>query len=360
MLVLALAMLGLLPPPAPARRSRCRDLQPCGSRALQGQEEAVAPPLGDAGQRACAWPLSRLELKLAGGTFTQEWDVQRERWVPPGAARPWPQDVTVDGAPAVVIERDGAPQVRLGRGRHAVGGRFLWDRLPEMPVPAQTGLVTLALRGQVVPFPDRDADGRLWLQRRGEASDESDRVGVIVHRLVDDDVPLLLDTRIELEVSGKGREAVLGPALPAGFTPMRLDSPLPARLEADGRLRLQLRAGRWSLRIVARHDGPAATLAAPPPADGWATSEVWVFQAHPDLRLVTIEGADAVDPQQTDLPPEWRALPAYLMRPGAAMTLVERRRGDTDAPADQLRWRARCGSTSTAAATPCTIASPAR
>src|SRR5690606_9439913 len=74
----------------------------------------------------------------------------------------------------------------------------------------------------------------------------------------------------------------------------------------------------------------------PQPRGDWAGSEVWVFQAHPDLRLVTIEGADAVDPQQTDLPAEWRALPAYLMRPGADMALVERRRGDADATPDQL------------------------
>lgn len=337
--IVALAAGGASAEPLP-REQVPEDLRPWVDWALQGHEEALcAPLLGDAEQRQCAWP-ARLELTLdeSGGTFTQQWDVQRDLWVPlPGAAKPWPQEVAVDGAPAVVIERDGAPQVRLTRGRHTVAGRFLWDRLPEMlPVPARTGLVALTLRGQAVPFPDRDAGGHLWLQRREEAADESDRVGVIVHRLVDDDVPLLLDTRLQLEVSGKGREVLLGPALPAGFTPMLLDSPLPARLEADGRLRLQVRAGRWALRIVARHDGPAATLAAPQPQDAWATNEVWVFQAHPDLRLVTIEDADAVDPQQTDLPPEWRALPAYLMRPGATMTLVERRRGDADAPPDQL------------------------
>ncbi|HSQ01507.1 MAG TPA: hypothetical protein VL049_30155 [Candidatus Dormibacteraeota bacterium] len=343
-LALALALVGLAAGAAaaePLRRDQVPEpLRPWVEWALQGHEDALCSSLlGDAERRQCAWP-SRLDLALdeSGGTFTQEWDVQRALWLPlPGAAKPWPQDVTVDGAPAVVIEQNGAPQVWLTNGRHTVGGRFAWDRLPEiLPVPASTGLVSLALRGQAVPFPNRDADGRLWLQRREEASDESDRVGVIVHRLVDDGVPLLLDTRIQLEVSGRGREVTLGPALPAGFTPMLLDSPLPARLETDGRLRMQLRAGRWALRIVARHDGPAATLAAPEPQDAWATNEIWVFQAHPDLRLVTIEDADAVDPQQTDLPDDWRKLPAYVMRPGATMKLVERRRGDTDAAADQL------------------------
>ncbi|MBX3028254.1 hypothetical protein KF840_25470 [bacterium] len=343
-LALALALVGLVAGAAAAqplgRAQVPEELQQWIDWALHGHEDAVcAPLLGDAARRECAWP-SRLALDLDddGGTFIQEWDAQRGLWLPlPGAAKPWPQDVTVDGGDVVVIDRDGTPQVWLEAGRHAVAGRFTWDRLPEMlPVPASTGVIALTLRGEAVPFPNRDADGSLWLQRAEATSDEADRIGVIVHRLVDDDVPLLLDTRIELEVSGRGREASLGPALPAGFAPMLLDSPLPARLEADGRLRLQVRAGSWSLRLLARHDGPAATLSAPSPDGPWASTEIWVFLAHPDLRLVTIEGAAAVDPQQTNLPDEWRQLPAYVMRPGATMTLVERRRGDTDAGADQL------------------------
>jgi hypothetical protein len=344
-LALAVAVLGLAAGAGaePLSREQVPEpLRPWVDWALHDRQDAgCSTILFDAEGRQCAWP-SRLELTLdeRGGTFSQQWDVQRDLWVPlPGAAKPWPQEVAVDGAPAVTIDQGGTPQVRLTAGRHTVSGRFAWDRLPEMvPVPPQTGLLSLTLRGQDVPFPDRDADGRLWLQRRPEPADDSegDRVGVIVHRLIDDDVPLLLDSRIQLEISGKAREILLGPALPAGFTPMALDSPLPARLEADGQLRLQARAGRWALRVMARHDGPAATLAAPQPQADWAGSEVWVFQAHPDLRLVTIEGADAVDPQQTDLPPEWRALPAYLMRPGSTMALVERRRGDADAAPDQL------------------------
>ncbi|MEO8602554.1 MAG: hypothetical protein ABI629_08265 [bacterium] len=326
---------------APLRREDVpAPLQPWVDWALHGDETALcATLLGDAEQQPCSWP-SRLTLTLDehGGSFAQQWDVQRDLWLPlPGGAKPWPQEVAVDGAPAVVIAQGGAPFVWLTRGEHTVGGRFSWDRLPEMlPVPAQTGLIELTLRGAAVAFPERDADGRLWLQRREEATDDASRIGVIVHRLVDDDVPLLLDTRIQLEVSGKGREVLLGPALPSGFVPMALDSPLPARLEADGRLRMQVRAGRWALRLLARHDGPAPTLSPPTPSDTWAASEVWVFQAHLDLRLVTIEGADAVDPQQTDLPAEWRSLPAYLMKPGATMQLVERRRGDSDAAPDQL------------------------
>jgi len=317
-------------------------LRPWMEWALHGAEEATCAALfGEAERHQCSWP-ARLGLDLdeRGGSFEQEWDTQRDTWVPlPGASTRWPQRVTVDAEPAAVIDRDGTPQVWLRAGRHLVSGRFIWDRLPEMlTIPPATGILSLIVRQQEVPFPQRDRQGRLWLQRRADVAgeNEDDRVAVIVHRLVDDDLPLLLDTRLQIDVSGKAREVVLGPVLPDGVVPMALDSPLPARFEADGRLRLQVRAGRWSLRALARHDGPVVTLVAPQPTETWAEREIWVFRAHPDLRLVSIEEADAIDPQQTDLPGDWRALPAYLMRPGAVMRLAERRRGDTDTAPDQL------------------------
>src|SRR5690606_5809613 len=145
----------------------------------------------------------------------QLWNVQRRAWVPlPGNGKSWPQDVVVDGAPAAVIEQQSQAVVELGLGAHRVTGRFEWDRLPEMlPIPPRSGLVTLTLRGEVVPFPERDGEGHLWLQRRETAAaEDSDRIDVIVHRLIDDDVPLQLETQVQLEVAGKAREVLLGPA----------------------------------------------------------------------------------------------------------------------------------------------------
>lgn len=315
-------------------------LQPWIEWALYGHEDVVcAGLLGDTEGRECAWPSAlALDLDAHGGGFVQRWDLQRPGWVPlPGERRRWPQAVHIDDVPATVIERGGVPYVHLGRGRHTVTGDFAWDRLPEvLPIPPRTGLVTLRVDGEEVAFPDRDLEGRLWLQRREDAAEEGGRLALIVHRLVDDDIPLQLDTRIQLDVSGKGREVVLGPALPLGFVPMALDSPLPARIEHDRRLRVQVRAGRWQLRVLARREDPGAALATSEAPEPWPTSEVWVFRARPALRLVTVEDATAIDPQQTDLPPDWRQLPAYLMQAGTVMRLVERRRGDTDAPPDQL------------------------
>jgi hypothetical protein len=242
----------------------------------------------------------------------------------------------------VVVARNGLPAIELDAGRHVLTGSFRWPALPEfLRIPAETGLVSLEVRGKKIPFPNRDLSGQLWLQKRADEREGESRLDVTVHRRVVDEVPLQLDSRIELKVSGKSREVLLGQALPERFTPMSLDSPLPARLESDGRLRVQVRPGTWPLRLLARRQGgppdeimlPAYDLDAQGP---WDPEEVWVFDARNHLRLVQVEGVPAIDPQQTTLPREWRHLPAYLMTPASRMQLVQKRRGDEDPAPDQL------------------------
>lgn len=312
---------------------------------LRGHEAERCSLLSGPDQpRVCAWP-TRLSLTLgeSSGRFRQAWEVERRMAVPlPGDVRHWPQDVTVDGRPAPVTTVGGRPGVRLEPGRHDVGGRFYWDALPEgIQIPPQTALLDLSLEGpggtQAIPSPKRDGQGRLWLrQQRAGGDDDESRLEILVHRRVIDDVPMRLETRVEFEVSGRSRELVLGRALPEGFVPMSLESPLPARLDPDGCLRVQVRPGRFPLTIAARREARGPRLAWTDPGGPWAPSEVWVFQALPDLRIVTVSGATPVDPQQTKLPPDWRNLPAYLVKPGDALEIVEKRRGDADPAPDAL------------------------
>jgi len=326
-----------------AREDVPEPLRPWVDWVLRGHEAETCPFLHAQGERQCVWP-GRLELELdaGGGRFVQELFVAAESEVGlPGAAESWPEDVRVGGAGAPVFERDGRPTLRLARGTHQVSGRFVWSALPPvLLIPAETGVVALRVGGAAVAFPRRDAEGRLWLRDADEPAPRvaEDRVEVEVHRRVADEIPLVLETRVSLRVSGASRDEQLGLALPAGFVPTALSGPLPARLEPDGRLRVQVRPGRWVFTLTARHEGPVATLALPAQAEDarWDASEVWSFEAQPALRLVEIEGAPPVDPTQTELPEEWRALPAYRVEPGSALRLVEKRRGGEGGGADQL------------------------
>src|SRR5512140_1180291 len=295
----------------PSRDALPEQLRSWTDWALHGAETSQCPFLrGDADARHCAWP-ARLELALdeKGGRFSQSWRVDLDGCMPlPGDSGRWPQEVRADGGPAVVVATGSTPCVVLGRGEHAISGAFLWDAMPEsLAIPQETGLLALTVRGKLVAQPNRDASGRVFLQKDPAQSTEAERIEIRVHRRVVDEIPLEVVTHLELAVSGKSREVLLGRALLDGFVPMELSQHLPARIEQDGRLRAQVRRGSWTLDLVARHDGPVTQLQRPQPNGQWAEGEeYWVFDARNELRQVQLAGAAAVDPQQTTLPQEWR------------------------------------------------------
>ena len=310
---------------------------------LHGREEETCPPLAsDGAVRICSWPTAlALDLNERGGTFTQDWDAARAAWAPlPGDAAHWPFDVIVDGAAAAaaVTGAGDAPRVQLEPGVHRIQGKFRWEGLPEaLPVPAATGVITLAVGGAVVELPAFDPQGRLWLQRRaGEAAAE-DRLEVDVARLVRDTIPLQVLTRLRLRVSGQVREVFFPGAVPPGVTPISLDSRLPARIEPGGGLRVQVRPGDWAVNFGVRHAGQLSTLQAAALPAPWPGQETWAFEAQGDLQVRELGGsATPIDPQQTTLPEEWRRNPSFLVLPGQELSFTTTRRGDPQPAPDRL------------------------
>ncbi|MGQ0429482.1 MAG: hypothetical protein ACT4UQ_06095 [Gammaproteobacteria bacterium] len=272
-----------------------------------------------------------LTVDARGGGFSQRWLVYADSWVRlPGDLNHWPENVQIDGAAAPVVARDGIPAVRLGPGTHALSGRFSWETRPEaLPIAAETGIVELTVDGRSIAQPERP-DGAVWLGKR-RAAEQPAALEVQVYRLVQDELPVRLVTRVRLQVAGDAREERFPVVLPADFTPLVLGSALPARIDADGRLRVQVRAGSWEVTIAARGTGAAGELTRPPvgePGTGrWAREEVWSFQGIDRLRIAAAEGAMAIDPVQANVPPEWQGLPAFRMAPDTKLNIVERSRG---------------------------------
>ncbi|QVL49446.1 MAG: hypothetical protein KFB96_02680 [Thiocapsa sp.] len=308
----------------------------------EGQDQRACPIDPADGARLCAWP-GRLDLTLSGegGTFAQVWQVFAESAVPlPGDAEAWPLGVAADGAALPVVRRDGRPTVTLAAGVHRVSGRFAWDRSPDaLLIPPMVGMVALVRDGRAVPTPRLDRTNRLWLgEPAGSETERSgDRLSLEVYRRIQDSLPLEVLTRLRLEVSGGAREVRLGPVLLPGGIPLRIDSPLPARLEEDGTLRVQVRPGRWDLDVVAHHQGDVSELSRGETGAPWPEREIWAFAAEPALRRVEPSGLDAVDPRQTGIPEEWSRLPVYRAEPGAVLGLTEQARGDPDPGPDRLR-----------------------
>ncbi|MFV1974989.1 MAG: hypothetical protein ACC651_04535, partial [Candidatus Scalindua sp.] len=260
----------------------------------------------------------------------------------PGNTMHWPRDVKINGRPARVVDRNGNPGLYAGAGSYKLQGDFAWETLPEfIQISSGTALVSLSLNGREIRIPNIDNHGRVWLRKRNKGEKDKingreNRLEIRVFRRITDEIPLMQTIRIELDVSGKPRDILLGQGLPAGYIPMSLNSPLPVRIETDGRLLVQVRPGNWSLVFTCRHPGPVNTISLYPANGPWPEQEVWVFDARNHLRLVEIEGGIPIDPQQTSMPADWRNFPAYRVSPGDSLKFIEKRRGDPDPAPDRL------------------------
>lgn len=312
-------------------------LKPWTGWVLKGHEGELCPFFnGGSARSLCRWssPLA-LSMDDRKGSFSLQAKNFQEGWIPlPGDADHWPQDVKAGGSPLAVVAKDGRPQAYVDKGTYAINGAFAWDAMPEsLAIPAEIGVVRLTLRGSAAPKINRDDDGRLWLESKAVEENDRDQLITRVHRLMTDDVPFVMTTRITLEVSGKTRDAELPSPLLEGFIPMALESPLPAQLQKDGKLKVQVKAGTWDVEFTSRHHGPVAEIAVPPSEAG---DEIWAFESRNDLRLVDVTGVPAVDPNQTTLPDDWKSYPAYRVKPGDKIAFSEKRRGDSDPRPDQL------------------------
>lgn len=340
-----LAWLALIVAPSPAQANPLSDvdvpgpLRPWVPWVLHNADERACPFRfnSDGGDRHCAWPgrLS-LELDARGGRFSFDVEVFRAQWLAlPGEAQFWPQQVTIDGKPTAVTAEEGVPGVIVPVGAHAISGRFEWDTLPEnLKVPATIGLVALSIDRRVIDAPRIDEQGRLWLQASADAGASGARLEVRVERLLTDGIPFRVATRFALTASGRNQEVVLPGAVLPEFVPLSLTSALPARLEPDGKLRVQVRAGRWEVLVAARRMAPVQTLTLPKEIAG--SEEVWSFAPQNVLRVVNVEGGTQVDAQQTQVPDSWKRYPAYRMQAGDALRFNELKRGDPQPAADAL------------------------
>ncbi len=326
----------LLPALAPAAQIHVPDqLKDWEQWVLKDREYLACPFYFDRGAAeqsdfVCAWPgLLELEVEAKSGRFSQQWTVYAdEQWLPlPGDTAYWPHRVTVNGRATEVVMRGGTANVRLGPGSHRIAGSFEWDERPGvLRIPAASGLVSLSVDGNDVARPERTNAG-IFLGERERQSQARDAVSTQVYRLVADNVPTRLTTSLRIDVSGGVREELFGPLLPEGFVPLTINSQLPARLEPDGNLRVQVRPGRWTISLLARGTDVLNSVALPTPETNLPGEEIWSYLSNDRLRVTAAEGLPPVDPVQVQVPGNWQELPAFRIEAGESLTLVERSRG---------------------------------
>ena len=282
----------------------------------------------------CRWP-GPLALLVhdKGARFEQRFFLDRDGGVQlPGSPTLWPQEVRVDGEPVVVLQEGEQPVVRLQAGEHVVTGELSWGTVPELlPVPNQTAIVQLQIKGERVRNPRREEDGEVWLGAKKEVETTVEGLEVEVHRMIADAIPMEVTTRLVLHVSGRARELNFKDVLLPDTVPIAVTSQLPVRLDKQHRLSVQVHAGTYEVYVIAKADGDLETLAAPKPPSPWPSLETWVWSADESLRQVELSGAPNVDTSRASLPADWRELPAYSLTPGQSLTFKTTRRAKAEA-----------------------------
>lgn len=297
----------------------------------------LASQAPNAGNRQCAWP-GRLVLDAGkdGGRFSLDVHVDAPSWVAlPGDARSWPQQVSANNQPATVLQRGDQPMLWLAPGDYQLRGTLPWSMRPaRLRVPMTIGLVALGVDGAAVARIERNGE-QLTLGEAAATQRAADALALRVYRRLADGLPATLETQLQFNVAGSAREQSLGPVLPEGFMATALSGELPARLENDGRLRVQLRPGQWTITLEARSVAPLARVALKLPAAPWPRQEAWSYVDDPALRSTRVEG-HATDAAQAGVPGEWRELPAFALDGGAGLAVEQGTRGDEGGKGDQL------------------------
>ena len=300
---------------------------------LHGEEWRQCPffatsPTSDPGARGCALA-APASIRIANGRaeISVDYRVYAPGHVPlVHAPDALPEALAVDGQAAVIEQANGQPRVWLEPGERSL--RYVLDLAAQpqsLVVPDSLRVISLSVDGKPV-FPLNRDGTELWLQR-AQTTTESDALEVTVHRLWQDQLPQVLQTRIALDVAGKAREIRLGPAWPEGYELTQVDGELAAVVEPGRMLRVQVTAGSFELRLQARATTRADRLAFEFPASNWPTQEIWSFAADHALRVVDVAGDAPIDPAQGDVPEEWLEYPAFAMSSGGALSLSERSRG---------------------------------
>lgn len=290
-----------------------------------------APPLfNDAGQVITYWP-SRLQVEAqeSQGAWSVRLQVFAEDWVPiPGDADHWPLQVRVDDNPAIVVERQGVPTIRLEKGEHRLQGIWTWKQTPQkISIPRSYGLIELSVNGEAIRNPTWDTNGLLWLKRSQTAEAQQDQTVLQIHRMIADGSPIWLKTWIDITVSGKSREEEIGYVLPEGWQLSLVSSPIPVAMDEAGRLKAQLRPGTWRVKIDAFRNQDLDALKFAEGIQPAVASEWIAVRANPEMRMVELQGATPIDVQLTTFPNEWRDLSVFEWNHANPLRWVEKTRG---------------------------------
>lgn len=353
--VLLLLMVGFGSMPLAAAQNAARSSAPLSYQVPPALEPWVDWVLAKHPERVCPWQVAGAKranclwvngLEINLGDKGLDFRLSVQAYAPgnltlPGNAKFWPTQVQVNAAAAVVTRAGGKPAVRLAAGRFEVTGKMQWSERPDnLDLPTQFGVLRVQRDGEPVLRPTVNG-GRLLLTEGRATLSVAQPVSLSaeVFRQIVDGAPLQLHTYLRLRVSGPSRIETLGQVLLPNFKVTHINSPLPARLQSDGNLQIQVEPGEHLIQVMARAEQQLDLLESNPKTDNWPQQEVWAFAPRRDLRLVNVSGGNGVDLSQVNAPFAVDGLQGFTLARDQGLQLQEQQRGDPNPAPGQLAMR---------------------
>ncbi|MBM9512694.1 hypothetical protein [Desulfogranum marinum] len=317
-----------------------QQLEPWVPWVLHDQDNRLCTSSFDGEKKFCVWPHPlQLEVQANAGHFSQTWEMKKAGWIIlPGQTKYWPQQVVINNEPALVVNQEGIPALHVAQpGVYIIQGNFTWTSPPEsISIPAGTAIVDFKLNGKKT-LADIN-NNTLWLSGRSSSQKikGEDTVQTQVYRHINDTIPMVITSQIEVQVSGTPREILIDWQLPENQIPISLHCSLPVKIGTDNRIHMQARPGNYTIVYKSRLPGQVDSLLFSL-AQAGPESEYWSFEAHNQLRMVKINSqAVVVDPTQTTLPQAWHKFPSYLIKKGQSLNFETLKRGDPEPAPNRL------------------------
>ncbi|GLS27976.1 hypothetical protein [Marinibactrum halimedae] len=202
-------------------------------------------------------------------------------------------------------------------------------------MPSVIALVYWIENGQT-RILDRKHNNIVLSQENTEEKLAPEETHIEVYRALEDGIPLVLLTELIISASGSPREITVGQLLWDGLEVMEIDSPIPARIEGNGDITLQITPGEHVIHVAARYLENTQTFKTHPRSPLWPATEYLSFSSNSEFRQVQLTGANSIDTSQVDIPEDWSALPTYRLTPDITLTMTTEFRGNHSPAANKI------------------------
>ncbi|MGC4066665.1 MAG: hypothetical protein QM784_18925 [Polyangiaceae bacterium] len=162
-----------------------------------------------------------------------------------------------------------------------------------------------------------------------------------VFRRIEDGVPLRVKTLLVLQVSGKTRELRLAGALLDGTRPLEIEAAIPAKLEDNGELALQVHPGEHRITFTSLYPVPPEQLGIPAHRSPWPELETWVYVPDSAQRQVVVSGAPGIRSSSNDASRRLASSPGLLAQRRSAPAIRDQATRRAGTRSESARTQAR-------------------